>query len=182
MTSETPLPRVLPVSQVLGAAALGDVVSMLVSASRDADLCDATYLPPRMGRAQATRWLDERPPTSWVVYIDETPAGWYELSVPKGELDVGLPDRTGLFEREVWLLPAHRGHGLIRQCTELLRPEFDAHGVELILGVAWETNTSAIRAMQHQGFKFLDRTWWSSKDATEQGWCEAWVLDLAAQR
>lgn len=153
------------------------VITMVVVASADAALCDATYLPPGMDYELAAHYLTERSGSSWVLHWNGEPCGLYELGQLHGSLGIKLPPDT--FEREVWLLEPFRGRGIVHRATQQLEPALFAQGVRNIVGVAWTENRSAIRGMEAAGFWPLGRTWWQA-EGFEPGWCEAWLLELAA--
>jgi hypothetical protein len=151
------------------------VLAMVVSASADVELCEATYLPEGMDEFAARAWLGACPSMSWVVWCDGVPCGFLGLDALRGSIGVAVPAAT--LEREVWLLQPWRGRGVIRAANELILPVAAQRGVRAILGVAWEGNRSAVRGMERAGFSTLGRVWWEL-DGYDPGWCEAWVLRL----
>jgi RimJ/RimL family protein N-acetyltransferase len=152
------------------------ILDMIVAASSDPTLCDATYLPAGFNLLDAADWLAARGPLAWVLTCNGTPCGWYELGVLKGSIGLELP--KGTLEREVWLLPTWRGQGVVREATTFLTPGMQLAGVRHVLGVAWESNVAAIKGMEHAGFTRLGRVWWEHT-AYEPGWCDAWMLNVS---
>ena len=152
------------------------VLGMIMAASSDLTLCDATYLPAGLNLLDAEDWLATRGPMAWVLMCNGAPCGWYELGPLKGSIGLELPD--GTLEREVWLLPAWRGQGVVREATALLTPPMQLAGVRHVLGVAWESNVAAIKGMKRAGFARLGRVWWEHTDY-EPGWCDAWMLNVS---
>lgn len=167
---------VTPVADVLHR---GDVLAMVLRASGDAELCDATYLPAGMGAADAQRWLAACEDLTWVVWCGGVPCGFLGVGALHGSIGVELGE--GVLEREVWLEAQWRGRGVIRAAMQCVIPVLRAHGVRAVLGVAWEENSSAVRAMANGGFTRVGRVWWEQGDS-EPGWCEAWVFALDDQR
>jgi hypothetical protein len=160
----------------IAAGMLGDaVVELVVAVSADEGLTDATYLPPRMDRAGAVAWLRGCGALSWVVLLDDIPCGLYQVAELTGSIGAELP--AGVLEREVWLLEAWRGLGIVRQVTALLAPTLRTGGVRGLVGVAWEGNLAAVRGMRNGGFVRFGRVWWEHPDHAP-GWCEAWLLEL----
>jgi hypothetical protein len=151
------------------------VLAMVVSASADSELCEATYLPAGMDEVSAREWLEACPSMSWVVWCDGEPCGFLGLDALRGSIGVVLPAAT--LEREVWLLHPWRGRGVIRAANDLVLPVVVQRGVRAILGVAWEENRAAVRGMERAGFFSLGRVWWDL-EGCDPGWCEAWVLRL----
>jgi len=147
-----------------------------VAMSQDAELCAATYLPPFLTTERATAWLSERGDSAWVLLDDGVPVGWWELAPVKSSCGFAAP--PGTFEREVWLAGSARGRRLVQEATRLLRPLLLDRGVRYVLGVTWEDNFSAVKALANAGFDRLGRGWWEWEGELP-GWCEVWLLDLA---
>lgn len=151
------------------------LVGFLVTAAQDVALCDATYLPANMTPEEARRWAAGKRGVAWVLVVDGSPVGWWEFGPVKSSCGFSLPEAT--FEREVWLLEEFRGRRLVREATRRLRETLLASGVRHLLGVTWESNTNAVKAMSRSGFRRLGRGWWEW--GTEYpGWCEVWLGSL----
>jgi hypothetical protein len=150
-------------------------VDLLLSASADPAISSATYLPPDMAASAAVAWLESRPELSWMLVEDGKPCGWYELDSMKGSIELTLP--TPALEREVWLLDTHRGRRIVQAATSAISEQLAGSGVRYIVGIAWETNRSALRGMAAAGFSLLGSTWWSC-EGHEPGQCEAWILEI----
>ena len=150
------------------------VIRMVVSASTDQKLCDATYLPYVMGTSEATRWMTARPGLAWVLVENGIPVGWWEITPLEESCGFTFP--TGSWEREVWLVPEARGRRIVQRSTELLHPQLLAHGVTHLVGIAWRDNVSGIRGMQNAGFELLGEGWWGS--ASDGGLCVVGVQQL----
>lgn len=150
------------------------VITMLVDASNDPALCDATYLPAKMGKSEAAQWLEERQGRGFVIYLDHQPVGWLETAAVKDDCGFALPERT--VELEIWLLPHARGKRLYQVSLLALAERLLAQGVEYILSVAWITNHSSIQAMHRAGFTRLGDGWWG--DQTTGGMCTVGLLRL----
>jgi L-amino acid N-acyltransferase YncA len=163
--------RVVPV-ELVEPLVLGQFLS---TASRDAALCDATYLPESLGAADAVEWSRERHGRAWVLVFGEELVGWFEVGPVRSACGFDLP--VGSIEWEIWLLPQARGRRLMRRALGLLRATLRASGATHVVGVAWESNVASVRGMQNAGFTLLGHGWWEH-EAYEPGWCEVWLLDL----
>jgi RimJ/RimL family protein N-acetyltransferase len=148
---------------------------MLIRASFDEKLCFETYLPHKLSEIGTSKWLESRPVLSWCLVLDREPIGWYELSKPKGEIDLETP--PGSLEREVWLLEKYRGLRLIQRATDLIIPFAKNHGVHNLLGIVYEDNHSARRGLEAGGFKELGKTMWRGEN-NESGWAWAYILNI----
>jgi L-amino acid N-acyltransferase YncA len=163
--------RVVPV-EFVDSIVLGEFLSV---ASRDAALCDATYLPEAMGVADAVEWSRERHGRAWVLMSREDLVGWFEVGPVRSACGFDLP--AGTVEREVWLLDHARGRRLVHQAMEILREPLRTAGATHVVGVAWESNVSSVRGMRNAGFTRLGRGWWEH-GGYEPGWCEVWLLEM----
>lgn len=152
-----------------------EVLSMVLRASADEALCDATYLPVGMDAVAARAWLEACGELAWVVWADGEPCGFVGFDELRGS--IGLQLGEGVMEREVWLEASWRGLGVIHAAMQLVVPSLRACGVRTVLGVAWEDNYAAVRGMERGGFTRLGRVWWEQAES-EPGWCESWVLEL----
>jgi hypothetical protein len=165
----------VPVRNVCADPGLLDpTLAMLVRASADDDLCEATYLPSNLTHETALAYLNAQPDSSWVLFLDAVPCGLYLLEPVASVIGIDLPPHT--FEREVWLLPEFRGRSIINSATSLLTKDLACHGVQNILSVAWESNQSAISSLDRSPLTPLGRVWWSREGFTP-GWCLAYLLD-----
>lgn len=163
--------QVVPVADV-DPAELGRFLAL---ASSDEALCDATYLPPGMQNTEALTWARGRFGQAWVLRLDSTPVGWFEVGPLHSACGFQLPERT--LEREVWLLPEFRGRRLVQVAMTILGGSLRAAGATHLVGVTWESNMSAVRGMANAGFTRLGRGWWEYDDEPP-GWCEVWLFDL----
>ena len=164
--------QVLPAAE---AASLPAVRQMLLQASHDRELCDATYLPYGLESADVERWASDHR-AAWVVLDNEVPVGWWEVQPLKDSCGFALP--PGTWEREVWLLPEARGRRLIQQATELLLPGLISRGVTHLAGIAWSDNSSSIQGMRNAGFEILGQGWWG--EPPNGGWCVVGLLSIGS--
>ena len=149
--------------------------AFLQEMSRDEALCEATYLPPCMSHEEVCRWVELYARNAWVLLYKGRPIGWWGYDSIKCLCGFTLPEKT--FEREVWLIEEFRGRRLVHEATRLLAPVLIMRDIKYLVGITWETNTSAVRGMSKAGFDRLGRGWWHWGDETP-GWCELWLLDL----
>jgi len=152
-----------------------NVISMLIEASFDSRLVDATYLPEKMSAEEAREWAYERAGRAYVMFLDDVPVGWYETGPIHSTCGFETPE--GTLEREVWLVGAARGMRLINKTTELLRHDFLESGVTHLLGVTWDSNVSAKQALLNSGATRLGLGLWEHASYTS-GWCEVWLIEL----
>jgi hypothetical protein len=152
-----------------------DVIGVLIEASFDSQLVDATYLPEEMSAEEAREYASERAGRAWVMFLDDVPVGWYEIGPIHSTCGFETPE--GTLEREVWLLSAARGMRLINKTTELLRLDFLKSGVTHLLGVTWDSNVSAKQGLLNSGATRLGLGLWEYPGYTS-GWCEVWLIDL----
>jgi hypothetical protein len=152
-----------------------DVIGVLIEASFDSQLIDATYLPEEMSAEEAREYASERAGRAYIVFIDDVPVGWYEIGPIHSACGFKTP--AGTFEREVWLLSAARGMRLINKTTELLRHDFLKSGITHLLDVTWDSNLPAKRGLLNSGATRLGVGLWEYPGYTS-GWCEVWLTDL----
>jgi len=158
---------------------LGEVVPMLVAASKDAELCDNTYLPPNLQTAEAHTWLEGRD-HAYMIIDDSEPVGWFEVEELSDHYGIELPDHT--HEVEFWLLPSARGRGILASATAQLSDELARRGVTHLVGIAWEDNDASIRSMRRNGYEHAGRVWWEPGELhgdSRAGWCQIWLLSVA---
>jgi L-amino acid N-acyltransferase YncA len=154
------------------------VLTMLVSASNDPELCQATYLPERLDMSTAAHWVRDRRTRSWVVYLDDLPVGWVEVDAVKDACGLAIPEQSQ--ELEVWLLPHARGRRIFQHVLAVLRPELIAQGVSHLVGVAWVSNYASVQAMRRAGFEMIGDAWWGPENTG--GLCTVGVLPLETSR
>ena len=163
--------QVVPVGRVLSASE----TELLVTASADEQLLDATYLPPNLDESGAVAWAASEAGRGWFMYLEGNPVGFYGVGPLRSACGLDVP--SAVVEREVWLTPAARGQGVVRAATELLRELFLERGVEHIVSVMAASNAAAIAGVRNGGFKQLGHGWWEYPEY-DRYWCEVWILNL----
>jgi RimJ/RimL family protein N-acetyltransferase len=163
--------RVVPVSGALSAAE----TELLVTASTDETLLDATYLPSDLDERGAVAWASSEAGRGWFMYLEGNPVGFYGVGPLRSSCGLDIP--SAAVEREVWLTPAARGQGVVRAATELLRERLLERGVEYIVSVIAASNSAAIAGVKNGGFKQLGHGWWEHAEYGRY-WCEVWILNL----
>lgn len=163
--------RVVPVSGTLSAAE----TELLVTASTDEQLLDATYLPPNLDERGAVAWASSEAGRGWFMYLEGDPVGFYGVGPLRSACGLDIP--SAAVEREVWLTRPARGQGVVRAATELLRARLLERGVEHIVSVMAASNAAAIAGVKNGGFKQLGHGWWEYPEY-DRYWCEVWILDL----
>jgi hypothetical protein len=71
-----------------------NVISMLIEASFDSRLVDATYLPEKMSAEEAREWASERAGRAYVMFLDDVPVGWYETGPTHSTCGFETPEGT----------------------------------------------------------------------------------------
>lgn len=155
-----------------------EVLTMLIAASNDPALCQATYLSEGLDAFTAERWANDRRTRSWVVYQDDRPVGWVEVDVVRDSCGLVIPERSR--ELEIWLLPHVRGLRIFQRALFALREDLVAQGVSHLVGIAWVSNHASIKAMRRSGFEILGDAWWGS--TSTGGMCTVGVLRISADR
>ena len=150
-------------------------VELIVKASADPLIVDATYLPADLDSKTVFDWASSQKPYAWVLYLGEDPVGFYGLTPASSTCGIDVPDRS--LERDVWLKDSARGQGVVRAATGIVSAQLIAEGWRHITAVIWESNTAALSGVRNAGFKSLGRGWWE-KPGYDGGWCEVWILNL----
>jgi len=108
-------------------------VELIVKASADPLIVDATYLPAGLNNKTVFEWASSQKPYAWVLYLGEEPVGFYGLTRAVSTCGIDIPDRS--LERDVWLTDSARGQGIVRAATEILREQLVAEGWRYITAV-----------------------------------------------
>lgn len=159
-------------------AADSAVVAMVVSASGDGGLCQATYLPAGLDAPAALCWIGAQVGGGYAIYLGSQPVGWLGVSAVKDSCGFDLP--AGSAEFEIWLLPCARGKRVFRESLLALEGRLLSGEVTHLVGVAWVTNQSSVRAMRASGFEILGDGWWG--DTIEGGVCTVGILQIGSNR
>ena len=153
-------------------------VELLVTASADPSVTEATYLPHGMTSAEAGQWASDHEHRAWVVCCDGVPVGVCSVSSCRDTCGVAVSPLGQ--ETESWLLPAFRHRRLVSQAWQQIYPVVTARDVPQLVAVIWESNVSSIRRVERDGYRHVGRGWWS--DGICGGWCVVLVLDLPTRR
>jgi hypothetical protein len=181
MSTDIPIPdRALTLSPLIeDGVAPGDVVALVVAASRDPTIRAMNYVPHAMDDAQAREYCATS--DGVVLRLDGEPVGVSIVRhAPQAGEGIAIPE--GCVELEEWVLPPYRGQGLFGKrgwplITAWLAPRF-----QCLLGVIWEDNDHAQALVRTCGWRRLGRSFWRSAGYARAGYCEVFVYDLAPHR
>lgn len=164
-----------------GAADEG-VITLLVEASLDAQLCAATELPAHLDREQARAYC--KATDGVVIRVNGEPAG-AGIVQHHPNIGEGVDAPPGSVQLDEWLLPRWRGTGLLGEgqawtlIADWLAERFDTEA-----SVVWEDHAAMLAILRARGYTRLGRTWWTSHTEGDDsaGFCEVWLYDLRPHR
>lgn len=157
-----------------------EVISLVLEASFDAEICAKNYVPPCMDLAQARAYCAES--DAVIFCLDGKPVGATVVRhhAQPGE---GVEVPPGCVELDEWLLPAYRGQGLMgRRIGWPLIVSWLARRFEHVVSVTWEDNHAAINLLRSRGYRFIGRSFWSGEGYPHTGYCEVYLYELAPHR
>ncbi len=179
-SAHTPRKRVSPALPVsisrLGEACddRDEVLAMLVEGSFDAEVLVKNYLPQRMDRARAERYLAEA--DGVVLRLGSRPVGVaVALHEPSPGEGVEIPE--GSVELDMWLLAPFRGQGM--RWFPLIK-DWMAERFDHLVGVTWADNHTAVALLRWSGWRHLGASLWRCEGC--EGRCEVFLYDLRAHR
>lgn len=159
-----------------------EVIAMFVTASSEAALCAATELPWTMDETRARAYCRES--DGVVIRVAGTPVG-AGIVQHHPNIGEGVEVPTGAVQLDEWLLPRHRGRGILGEAgawpklAAWLAERFDTE-----VSVTWEDHVAMLAILRARGYTRVGRSYWRSTpdgDGTE-GWCEVWIYDLRRHR
>lgn len=165
----------IPLSQLRDHPA---VISLVIEASFDAEICAKNYLPPNMDEAQAKKYCAES--DALIFWLDDKPIG---ATVVRHEAHPGegVEVPAGSVELDEWLLASYRGQGLMgRRIGWPLIVSWLARRFQHVVSITWEDNHQAINLLRTRGYRHIGKSFWSDAGFPLSGYCEVFLYNLAA--
>ncbi|MCK6516110.1 non-ribosomal peptide synthetase [Myxococcota bacterium] len=158
-----------------------DQITMVVEASRDAELCAATYLPVRMSVDGARAWLADV--DALVLRVDGAPAGVAAIIPAHKAIGDGVVAPPNSVQLDEWLLPRFRGQGWSDVAWPMIARWLAAR-YDHEVSVTWADNDAMLAVLRSRGYQRLGRSMWVSgeHDDGSSGACEVWSCDLSPYR